>query len=98
MTEAELLNNDHVGRFPFWDVALTASGGDLKFGEVAAREVVAHVGGGQADFAVYDAHKGSLPDRWRLSQEGRKRRKGVYPRVFFARVGKSFKRKALGGF
>ena len=53
VTKAELLNDLHVGRFPFWDVALTASGGEFEFGEVAAREVVAHVGSGQADFAVH---------------------------------------------
>jgi hypothetical protein len=28
---------------------------------VAAREVIAHVGGGQSDFAVHDAHRESLP-------------------------------------
>jgi len=52
VAEAELLNDLHVGRFPFWDVALTASGGDFELGEVAAREVIADVGGGQADIAV----------------------------------------------
>src|SRR5580704_14919163 len=48
VTEAEFLNNDHVGRFPFRDVALTASGGEFELGEVAARKVIAHVGGSQA--------------------------------------------------
>ncbi len=52
MAEAEFLNDPHVGRFPIRDVALTASGGEFEFGEVAAGEVIAHVGGGEADFAV----------------------------------------------
>ena len=83
MTEAEFLDDPHVGRFPFWDVALTASRGEFEFGEVAAREVIANVGGGQADFTVYEAHRGSLPVWGRSGEEGRKRRKGAYPRVFW---------------
>src|SRR5579863_10685738 len=52
--------------------------------------MIAHVGGGQADFTVHDAHRGSLPVWRRLSEEGRKRRKGVYPPMFLTRVGKWF--------
>ena len=98
VAEAELLNDLHVGRFPFWDVALTASGGEFEFGEVAAGEVIAHVGGGEPDFAVYDAHRRSLPVWRRLGEEGRKRRKGVYPPGVFARVGKLFRMREISGF
>ena len=76
VTEAKFANDGHVGRFPFWDVALTPSGGDFERAEVVAREVIAHVGGGQADFAVHDAHGASLPV-WRDWGEGAEGRPGA---------------------
>ena len=59
-----------VGRFPFWEVALTASSRQFELCEVAAREVIAHVSGGEPDFAVELLHWASLPDRGRLGERG----------------------------
>jgi hypothetical protein len=62
VAEAELLNDLHVGRFPFWDIALPASGGEFEFGEVAASEVIAQIGCREPDFAMKLLHRDSLPD------------------------------------
>ena len=96
---AELAKDFGVWVGEVWLVALTTGDGDVQFSQVAAREMVAHVRRSQPDRATLQQfHNGSLPDWWRLGEQGRKRRKGVYPPGVFARVGKLFRVSELSGF